>query len=370
VACIAFVLAAWQAERRYRLLPALASDADGAPEPSQSWPTVQVLIPARNESGNITRVVSTLLTNNYPALQVLVIDDHSSDETAALARLNGAQVLSLREEPPPGWTGKCNACEHGVRATESVWLLFTDADTAHTPQSVAAAVAFAEAHQLDALSLLLRQECIGFWEKVILPTAYQQFFAVLEPNQPAFNGQYILIRRSAYLRSGGFGAVRGRVMEDVALAELLARQGFQIALVNGHQVASVRMYDDLPALLRGMTKTAFAAARDRGLRGLLLGGLTFLGIFTLFALIYGLLAGSLVAVLGAMIIVTVNALALRPWMVRFGIARRYAWANLLAITILWGIGMVSTLRVISGRGVRWKGRTVIETRGPVPPATP
>src|SRR5262249_46000322 len=157
------------------------------------------------------------------------------------AEKSGAKVFHLTGDPPPGWTGKCNACDQAARQVSGDWLLFTDADTYHNPDSLERAIAYAESHNLDALSLMLRQECSTFWERIVLPLAYQNIFSLLNPYNPPFNGQYILIRRSVYLTNGGFGAVRGRVMEDVALAQMLTAKGCKIALLNGHEVASVRM---------------------------------------------------------------------------------------------------------------------------------
>ncbi len=352
------LLAEWQ----YRRLPELPTTLTEIPSAS-----VDIIVPARNETLNIERVVRSLLRLHYPAFRVNVIDDQSSDDTAAKANYEGVELVRLDSEPPPDWTGKCNACEIGARRSEADWLLFTDADTEHAPDSLACAIAYAESHRLDALSLLLRQECIGFWECVILPLAYQNFFAVLRPNRPAFNGQYILIKREVYLQSGGFGAVRGRIMEDVALAELLTGQGRSIALVNGHCVASVRMYRTLPELLRGMTKTTFAAARDRGKVGWLLGGVTFAGVFVILMALFGLIMRLDVALLGSLLVWLIVTLGLLPWMRRFGVhpAPLYALLNPLGIVVLWLIGMVSTLRVLSGAGVRWKDRTVVETRSAI-----
>lgn len=324
--------------------------------------SVAVIVPARNEADNIGRLAQSLMELHYAAFSVTIIDDHSDDATGQIAEATGAAVLRLDGEPPPGWTGKCNACEQGVQNTVGEWLLFTDADTCHQPDSLARAVAYAERNGLDAVSLLLKQECVSFWERVILPLAYQQFFAVLQPAKPAFNGQYILIRRAVYVAAGGFGAVRGRVMEDVALAEHLTTLGYKTRLLNGHDAASVRMYRGFPALLRGMTKTAFAAARDRGRAGWLLAGLTFLGVFALLLLIYGVVTGSPDALLGALWIMLFNGAGVIPWMRRFGVPSGYGLFNLIGISVLWLIGMVSTLSVISGMGIRWKGRTIRERR--------
>ncbi len=363
-AAILFSAVAILAEAHYRQLPELTDckptngDPGGLPIAH-----VAVIVPARNEAHIIGRVVTSLAALNYPNVQITVVDDHSTDQTAICARSAGAQVLQLEVEPPPGWTGKCNACEQGARSAVNVdWLLFTDADTYHAPDSLYRAVTYAETHHLDAVSLLLRQECVGFWDKLLLPLAYQNFFAMLRPRKTVFNGQYILIRRNVYIESGGFGAVRGRVMEDVALAELLTRQGYKVALVNGHRAASVRMYADFGALLRGMTKTAFTAARDRGAGGWLLGSVTFVGVFTILMGLYGLASGQIAAILGAALITLINALGLVPWMARFGVrpALGYALCNLIGIGLLWLIGMVSTFRAVFGVGVRWKGRTIVE----------
>jgi len=352
-----FALIGLFAEWHYRQLPELPTQPANLPTSS-----VEVIVPARNEAATIERVTASLLALHYPTFLVTVIDDHSTDNTAMLAVGVGANVIRLEAEPPPGWTGKCNACDQGARRSEADWLLFTDADTYHTPDSLTCAVAYAESHDLDALSLLLRQECVGFWDRLILPLAYQNYFAVLRPSKPAFNGQYILIRRSVYNESGGFGAVRGRVMEDVALAELLADQGYKTALLNGHQVASVRMYADLSALLHGMTKTAFTAARDRGAVGWLLGSVTFIGVFVIVMFAYGVLSGQTPLIGAALLICAVNGLGLLPWLSRFGVRPTYAALNLIGIGVLWLIGMVGTFRALRGVGVRWKDRVIIETR--------
>jgi hypothetical protein len=223
-------------------------------------------------------------------------------------------------------------------------------------------LAYAQHHDLDALSLLLRQECGTFWERIVLPLAYQNIFALLSPHHAPLNGQYILIRRDVYLNSGGFGAVRGRIMEDVALGRLLTAKGYKIALVNGHQIASVRMYRSLRDLLAGMTKTAFTAARDQGLPGFVLGLFTFFGTLSLIILILGMLSANLIVVLAGLLLIAITAFWLRPWVRRFGVQPVYALLNSIGVILLLWIGFVSTIQAITGRGVRWKGRNIIEQR--------
>jgi len=200
----------------------------------------------------------------------------------------------------------------------------------------------------------------------ILPLAYQQYFAAFRPTRPVFNGQYILIRRAVYIKSGGFGVVRGKVMEDVALAESLHAQGFRIALVNGEACVGVRMYVDRRALWRGMTKTAFTAARDQGASGWLLGGLTFIGVGLLCGVVVAMISGAWPIVAIGAAVWLFNARLLMPWLRRFAVhpVGGYALLNIPALGVLWLIGMVSTFRALSGRGVRWKGRTIIEPHTP------
>jgi glycosyltransferase involved in cell wall biosynthesis len=358
IALIVLVTILVLSERNYRRLNELPTTTA---HPSAS---VAIIIPARNESAVIERLIRSLIDQRYLKFHVTVVDDASTDDTADKAQAAGATVLSLKGDPPPGWTGKCNACHQAAQFTQANWLLFTDADTFHQPDSLQRAVAYAEQRGLDALSLLLRQECGTIWERLVLPLAYQNYFATLRPGKPAFNGQYILIRREAYERSGGFGAVRGRVMEDVALANVLARQGYGIELANGHAVASVRMYQDLPALLRGMTKTAYAAARDRGYAGFLIAASLLFSVTAPLLTLAAVLAQNGLMFLGGAAIMGLTAAGLIPWLRRFRVnpAWLYALLSPIGVTVLFCIGFTSAVRTLAGFGVRWKGRTIIEQR--------
>jgi chlorobactene glucosyltransferase len=356
-----------RSERGYQRLSVL--NPSPQPPPQTSWrgggdaggsPSVAVIIPARNEQDVIERVVRSVRALADSNAILTVVDDGSTDDTARLAREAGAAVITLRDGPPLGWTGKTNACHQAASRAEAEWLLFTDADTCHAPDSLHRAVAYATAHSLDALSLLLRQECQTLPEKLVLPLAYQHFFASLHPDRPALNGQYILIRRAVYEASGGFSAVRGQVMEDVALGEHLTTQGYRIALLNGHEAASVRMYRTFAALLEGMTKTTFATARDQGRAGVLLALPFFLGVWVLPIGGLGVLLNAPLVTGLALLCVLLTALGLRAWLRRFGVRLVwwYALLNPAGVAILWGVGLVATYRAVFRRGVRWKGRVI------------
>jgi chlorobactene glucosyltransferase len=344
-----------RAERRYRQIPSLPVPC-GSPD---TLPTVSVIIPARDESAVIQRVVTSLRGLDYPAAKfsLLVVDDHSGDATADLAASAGASVLRLESDPPPGWTGKCHASHQAAAVSNAEWLLFTDADTCHAPGSLRSAVEYAQRHGVDALSLLLQQECVTVWDKLALPLAYQAMFAALSA-APTFNGQYILIRREVYAASGGYALVRNRVMEDVALAGALAAHGYRITLVNGSQAASVRMYQSLPALLRGMTKTSFTAARDSGLRGLLLALPFFLGVWMPLLVLLGLVSAHSTITTAALLPLILTAVSLLPWLRRFHVPAYYALLSYSGLALLWAVGLVSTTRGLLRLGVRWKGRAI------------
>lgn len=347
------LLIARRADRYFRRLPI----------PSESSPptsSAAIIVPARNEAANIGRCASSLVAQQYPCFSVTIVDDDSSDSTAEIAANAGVSVLRLQGSPSVGWTGKCNACDQAARQTDADWLLFTDADTYHQPNALGSAIAYAEQHKLDALSLLLRQECGTFAERIVLPLAYQNLFAALPPDQPTFNGQFILIRHQVYQASGGFGSVRGRVMEDVALAEVLRQQGHRIALANGELLASVRMYRDGRSLWQGMTKTTFTAAKDRGLAGVLLALLIVANACLLpLALISTAINAPLLAILALLNILAI-ALGLVNWLRRFGVPAFYALLNPFGTTFLWLIGLVATARAVLRLGVRWKDRTIRE----------
>ena len=245
--------------RHYARLPALPP----ALEVRAAWPRVSIIIPARNEAARLPTLLRSLATLDYPDYDVIVVDDESEDDTAALAARSGARVV--RGTPlPVGWTGKSHACAQGADVADGALLLFTDADTVHEPASLRAAVAYLEREDLGALSLITGQRCETFFERLLLPTAYAMLFAGVSPHRvnrrrhasPLANGQYILCRRAAYEQAGGHAAVRGSIIEDAALARALSRAGVRYRLCRAESLVSVRMYGGLGELWAGFRKNA------------------------------------------------------------------------------------------------------------------
>jgi chlorobactene glucosyltransferase len=270
LSCAWLIVVSWLIVRAFRqrhLLPRLAV-AD--PPAGEAIPTVAIIVPARNEEPNIARCITSLLAQDYPPqqLQLLVVDDNSTDATAdiaaSLAKGRG-QLALLRSPPlPPGWTGKSHACWIGARAApaEAGWLCFIDADVRAEPALLASAVAAAEADRLDLLSLAPRQQLESFAERLVLPCglyllAFCQDLQTLQSSHSkdaTATGQFMLVRTSAYKEVGGHRAVRNAICEDLELARRLKRSGMRVMLQDGNGLLSTRMYTGWSTLWLGVSK--------------------------------------------------------------------------------------------------------------------
>ncbi|PYO50704.1 MAG: glycosyl hydrolase, partial [Gemmatimonadetes bacterium] len=235
-------------------------------------PLVTVIVPARNEAHNIARCVTSILSTNYPQLEVLVVDDSSSDGTADIARKAAAsdrRLRVVRNAPlPDGWFGKQWACATGAKVAHGEILQFTDADTVHAPDLVTRSVNAMRRTAADLFSVAGRQELGGFWEKLVQP----QMFTVLSMryggtesvNQSPrvgnkiANGQCIFVRRASYDAIGGHGSVRSSVAEDLLLAQRFFAARKRVVLMLGVKQLSTRMYASLSEIVTGWRKNAFA----------------------------------------------------------------------------------------------------------------
>jgi glycosyltransferase involved in cell wall biosynthesis len=237
---------------------------------SGAGPVLTICIPARNEERNVDAVVRGALANADVPLEVLVYDDQSSDRTPAiLAALRGedARVRAVTTEPlPAGWNGKQWGCERMGQAAQGQWLLFTDADVRFTPDCFARALA--EAARLDAalLSTIPREETGTFLERLVVPMIHWMLFSWLPmprmraTNDPATSagcGQFLLVRRDAWLAAGGHAAFRDSMHDGIKLPRNVRRAGFHTDLYDGSDTVSCRMYRSAGETWRGFTKNAY-----------------------------------------------------------------------------------------------------------------
>ncbi len=341
------------------------------------WPSVAVVVPARDEAAVLPASLPTLLAQKYPGrAEVFLIDDGSTDGTGTLARelaaAGGGLPLTVASpgEPEPGWTGKLWAVRHGIalarERTAPEYLLLTDADIAHDPDSLRELVAAARSAELDLVSQMARLRVATFWERLVVP-AFVYFFGQLYPfrwvNRPgarttAAAGGCVLLRRETAERAGVPEAIRHAVIDDVSLARAVRRAGGTVWLGLADRVTSVRPYPRLAELWRMVSRSAYAQLRHRPL--LLLG--TVLGLALVYlappaALLAGLAGGApVVAALGG----AAWAVMCGTYLPMLRYYRQPPWAApLLPFTALLYLLMTvdSAVQHYRGRGAAWKGRT-------------
>ncbi|MFF3620507.1 glycosyltransferase [Streptomyces sp. NPDC002467] len=352
------------------------------PEPHTAparWPSVAIVVPARDEAEVLPRSLPSLIAQDYPGeAEVVLVDDGSTDGTAALAlelaREQPGLPLTVVSpgEPAPGWTGKLWALRHGIahartaHPAEPDFLLLTDADIAHEPDSLRELVAAATSADLDLVSQMARLRVVGFWERLVVP-AFVYFFAQLYPfrrvNRPgartaAAAGGCVLLRTGAAVKAGVPDSIRQAVIDDVSLARAVKRSGGRIWLGLAERVDSVRPYPVLGDLWRMVSRSAYAQLRHRPL--VLAGtvaGLVLVYLVPSVALLGGLATGhAAVAWAGGL-----------AWLLMAGTylpMLRYhrlpvVLAPLLPFTAFLYLLMTvdSAVQHYRGRGAAWKGRT-------------
>lgn len=352
---------------------------DESPHPPANPTLVSVIVPARNEAPNIARCVSSILATTYPHIELIVIDDNSTDGTAAVATRaahRDARFHLVENSPlPEDWFGKQWACNTGATNARGEILLFTDADTHHAPDLITRSVNAMRRTTADMFSVAGRQEMVSFWEKVLQP----QMFSILSMryggtesvnNSPhtkekIANGQCIFFTRLAYESIGGHGSVRTVVAEDLMLAQTAFSRGKKLVLMLGLDQLSTRMYSSLKSLLDGWGKNVFAGGLDSvpfGRAGRAVFPLALLTpplmqllpVAALLSAAFGLASGGLV------VWATIAASAtLLWWLIVYAQAGE---SPLYAFLFPLGAAMLLYLfsrAIIRGRQVTWKGRTYI-----------
>ena len=342
-----------------------------------SWPDVAVVVPARDEAEVLPVSLPSLLAQDYPGrATVFLVDDGSTDGTGDLARSLHAEhrglplTVTSPGEPPAGWTGKLWAVRHGMaqarEQTGAEFLLLTDADIAHRPDSLRSLVTAAVGADLDMVSQMARLRVTTGWEQLIVP-AFVYFFAQLYPfrwvNRPrsrtaAAAGGCVLLRASTAETAGVPDVIRQSVIDDVALSRAVKRSGGRIWLGLADRVDSVRPYPGLGELWRMVSRSAYAQLRHNPalLAGTVL-GLALIYLVPPAAAIGGALAGAW----------PLAGLGLAAWVVMTGTylptLRYYGQplrtAPLLPYTAALYLLMTvdSAVQHYRGRGAAWKGRT-------------
>ncbi|MEV7435832.1 glycosyltransferase [Streptomyces griseoviridis] len=343
------------------------------------WPSVCVVVPARDEAAVLPASLPSLLAQDYPGpAEVFLVDDGSTDGTGEVARALAAEhgglplTITSPGEPPAGWTGKLWAVRHGIaltRAREPEFLLLTDADIAHAPDSLRTLVAAAGSDgsgRFDLVSQMARLRVESGWERLVVP-AFVYFFAQLYPfrrigragsRTAAAAGGCVLLRADVAERARIPDAIRHAVIDDVALARAVKGAGGRVWLGLAERVDSVRPYPRLDDLWRMVSRSAYAQLRHSpALLAGTVAGLALVYLVPPVALAVGLAAGNAaVAVPGGLAWLVMTGTYL-PMLRYYGLPFRLA--PLLPFTAFLYLLMTvdSAVRHYRGRGAAWKGRT-------------
>ena len=344
---------------------------------------VSVCIPARNEERNIERCLNAVVSQDYPNLEILVLDDQSEDDTGRIiqrfADENSHLTLLRGRDRPSGWLGKPWACRQLADQTTGDILVFIDADCFLEEEALSRLVQSFQEDELDALTVWPRQILGSFWEKVLIPAVYYALLAFLpaayvhrKPRwMPGFIhkkishwfaaacGQCIAFKRSAYAGIGGHASVKNEIVEDVALAKLLKRQGLKIKMFHGVGTVSCRMYSNENEIFEGFRKNFFAGFGYRTFP-FLLAGFIHLWVYVLPVLL-----------LPAVILTTSPLLlVLLPTLILIGLHRlllnlifdwplHYFWAQPLAVLWFTRLSVTTLVDFYRSRTIQWKNRDIL-----------
>jgi chlorobactene glucosyltransferase len=340
-------------------------------------PLVSVIVPARNEAESIATVITSVLASTYRNLELLIVDDRSTDATASRVSSLESRDSRLRlihgEELPDGWYGKPWACVQGARAAQGDILLFTDADTKHEPELLGRSVSALQRTGYDLVTVSPHQACLTFWERVVMPQVWVLLGFRFHPSvvtrarrawDVIANGQYIMTTRAAYHEVGTHEVVRAEVAEDLMLAQRYHRAGKRIWFGFASEYMTTRMYRNLSHLIEGWSKNIYLGGRASFPDSPLLQELVPLALGG--TMLYWLLPPIFWA-LG-------SAGALGPWLAQQGMWATAScvlfWTLVMAgmripvwLGICYPAGALMTLYIVirstirGHRRVEWKGRT-------------
>jgi hopene-associated glycosyltransferase HpnB len=374
-ACIVLGFWALLALDRKRWWPGgMLLDRSAQPAAGRAVPSLVVVIPARNEAEVLRETLPALLAQSDSFARLVLVDDRSTDDTRAIAESIRATAaasskVSIVEGAPPaaGWTGKLGALAKGLASAGEAfdWVLFTDADILHPPGSIGALLAKAELERRDLVSVMVRLRADSFWERLLIPP-FVWFFQLLYPFRrvadprsrvAAAAGGCVLLRREVLERAGGLEAIRGAIIDDVALASRVKKAGGNCWLGLDADMLSIRRYTRLREIVDMVARTAFHQLDYR--YSLVAGTFIFLGLFFAAPPVLAICAaatgqgGPLTAALLAW---GIGSAAFLPAVRHHRVSSPYALTLPVAALFYAYMTGVSAWRHLRGKGVEWKGR--------------
>ena len=331
------------------------------PAVPRTFPDVDIIIPARDEAETIGPVIASLLSQDYGGkFRVILVDDNSTDGTAALAGVDEKLIIITGSPKPPGWSGKLWALRQGVEASTAGILLFADADITHAPQHLSTLVARLLSPRVDMVSEMVRLNCTSWPERFLIP-AFVYFFQMLYPfskvNDPfsataAAAGGTVLLRREALTRIGGLEKIKGALIDDVSLATELKKYGL-IFLGHSGLATSIRPYPELADIWNMITRTAFTQLKYSGF--ILAGTIIGLALVWLVAP-YEILFGHGWHFLFGLATFALAAVSYFPTLARFRQSKFFALALPLVALFYMAATIASAWHYWRGTGAKWKSR--------------
>ena len=336
---------------------------DYAPAADADCPRISVLFAARDEEEKLPGALATLVAVDYPNLEIVAVDDRSTDATARILDEFAANHPQLRvvhvRDLPAGWLGKPHALQKAYEASSGEWLVFTDADVKFRPDALRLAAAFARARRLDHLSLLGDVERSGFWDTVLI-TFFGMGFQlaadlneVSNPNSRAYVGvgAFQMLKRSAYEACGTHRRLAMEVIDDMKLGKLVKQGGFRSGVAIAQDAVSVEWHLGLENLVRGLEKNFFAAAGfSVGMVALQIAGLLLFNVAPFFGLAFG---GGWVRVLAVISVAIALGFHLGGDAV-MRVSPLYCLTLPLGATVITYILLRSTVITVKQGGIYWR----------------
>jgi chlorobactene glucosyltransferase len=335
-------------------------------------PFISVLVPARDEETNIERCVRSLQDQDYPEYEIIVLDDNSTDSTAAIvSRIHDKdpRVQLLRGKPlPEGWAGKPHACLQLARKARGSWLLFLDADTVHQPCMLRSVISIAVEEKVSLLSGMPRQLTSGPAQKIVMPLMYfllMSWFPVWflnyakKPWPTLAIGQFMLFPRQEYWKAGGHEAVKTRIIEDVWFGIEIKKAGGRFICADLSKVMSTNMYSSVASMTEGWCKWMYSiiAMSPVALAGFFIAAYLFF-LAPYFWMAQGLMAGGQFETYVQMVLAQVVIIMLMRWACdrHFREPAASFIFHPLGIIYLVLVAFYSAARHAVGAGITWKDR--------------
>jgi len=351
-------------------------------------PLVSVLVPARNEEQRVLEpCIRSILAQDYGNFEVIAVDDRSTDNTGTILKTLAMSDERLRviegEELPPGWLGKPYAMQQALSHARGEWILATDADMIFDSAALRTALDRVLETNEDALTLIPRFEAGSFWERVMIPTwewvflMFMIFYRINDPKSDgaAAIGGFFLIRRTVLDRAGGYEALKDEVMEDVRLAARIKRVGARLMIERAPALIRTRMYTTFSEMWECSTKNWFSGVNFSFplalacVVSMYLGGVVppLLALVSVLATVLGISAGLGLVIVAAGSTWLLQVLLMAIASKRSEVSVIYALTAPLGLALIYAMLFDSGLRIITGRGVTWKGRRIYDRRGVQPP---